>query len=344
MPYTETDFAEKPLSYKITHPLPLVPESTLLRGPNLLQWSRFIETTLKSRQLYKHCTEHPLTADHPHYAAWDAEEQFILGWLSTFTLAPDFRDRFPHQKTVKGFWDQATKFCGRENDWWRIYALAAQASNLKQGSLSISDYALAHKKAWDEVDHYLPTDDPKCKTYQNMLILRIMGFLNGLNREYEAIRRRALHNKDGPPDLETLVQELQEEESHLLLHGTPTSDPAESSALLAAPAAAAGQSSALLPTPAAAARPAKTPVCTYCGKPGHWKNKCTKRLNDWRKKKEADSKAMLAQSESSPAPSTSTTALDSIQAELARLRDQVAAMQPSSTAYFGTFGRPDYTD
>ncbi|XP_078447011.1 uncharacterized protein LOC144715879 [Wolffia australiana] len=250
MPYTETDFAEKPLSYKITHPLPLVPESTLLRGPNLLQWSRFIETTLKSRQLYKHCTEHPLTADHPHYAAWDAEEQFILGWLSTFTLAPDFRDRFPHQKTVKGW----------------------------------------------------------------------------------------------PSGSRALVQELQEEESHLLLHGTPTSDPAESSALLAAPAAAAGQSSALLPTPAAAARPAKTPVCTYCGKPGHWKNKCTKRLNDWRKKKEADSKAMLAQSESSPAPSTSTTALDSIQAELARLRDQVAAMQPSSTAYFGTFGRPDYTD
>ncbi|XP_078445147.1 uncharacterized protein LOC144714299 [Wolffia australiana] len=313
MPYTETDFAEKPLSYKITHPLPLVPESTLLRGPNLLQWSRFIETTLKSRQLYKHCTEHPLTADHPHYAAWDAEEQFILGWLSTFTLAPDFRDRFPHQKTVKG-------------------------------ALCRSPIMLSHKKAWDEVDHYLPTDDPKCKTYQNMLILRIMGFLNGLNREYEAIRRRALHNKDGPPDLETLVQELQEEESHLLLHGTPTSDPAESSALLAAPAAAAGQSSALLPTPAAAARPAKTPVCTYCGKPGHWKNKCTKRLNDWRKKKEADSKAMLAQSESSPAPSTSTTALDSIQAELARLRDQVAAMQPSSTAYFCTFGRPDYTD
>ncbi|XP_078443986.1 uncharacterized protein LOC144713291 [Wolffia australiana] len=344
MPFTETDFLEKPLSYKVAHPLPSVPETTLLRGPNLLPWMRFVETTLKARQLFKHCTEDPLTIDHPHYAAWDVEDQFILGWMYAYTLAPDFRDRLPHQKTVKGFWDQVRSFCGRESDWWRLYSLASQASNLRQGSLTISEYALAHKKMWDEVDYYLPPDDPTSKTFQNVLLLRIMGFLNGLNREYDDVRRRALHRKEGPPALEELVKELQEEESHFLLHGTPSSGPpGESTALLSA-LPSGGKAPSILPTPTSAAPPAGTTICSYCGKPGHGKNKCKKRLNDWRKKKEAaEGKAMVAHSDSS-STSPSAVTMDQLQADLARLRDQMAALQNPSTAYFGGFGGPDYTD
>ena len=68
----------------------MVPESTCLWGPNILPWRRFIETTLKARQLFKHCTEAPLAPTHPHFAAWEAEENFILGWLYIGTLAPEF--------------------------------------------------------------------------------------------------------------------------------------------------------------------------------------------------------------------------------------------------------------
>ena len=77
--FTDADFLDKPLSHKVTHLLPPVPESMHLNGLNFLKWQRFVETTLRSRQLFKHCTGTPLTATHPHYAAWDAEEQFILG-------------------------------------------------------------------------------------------------------------------------------------------------------------------------------------------------------------------------------------------------------------------------
>ena len=72
--FTDADFLDKPLSYKVTHPLPPAPESIGLNGPNFLKWQQFVETTLRSRQLFKHCTGTPLTATHPHYAAWDAEE------------------------------------------------------------------------------------------------------------------------------------------------------------------------------------------------------------------------------------------------------------------------------
>ena len=137
----------------------------------------------------------------------------------THSLTPEFHDRFPHQKTVKGFWDQAHHFCGRGGDYWMLFSLISRADALRQGSLSISEYVLAHQTLWDEVDHNLPTDDPKCRSYQNTLLTRLLGFLSGLNQEYDDICRRALRCKDGLPKLADLVKELQEEESHSLLHG-----------------------------------------------------------------------------------------------------------------------------
>ena len=101
--FTDADFLDKPLSHKDTHPLPPVPESMHLNGPKILKWQWFTETTLRSRQLFEHCIGTPLIATHPHYIAWDAKEQFILGWFVTHSLTPEFHDRFPHQKTVKGF-------------------------------------------------------------------------------------------------------------------------------------------------------------------------------------------------------------------------------------------------
>ena len=53
----------------------------------------------------------------------------------------------------------------------------------------ITEYALAHKSLWDEVDYYLPVDDPLCQAFQNTLRIRLLGFLNGLNKEYADIRR-----------------------------------------------------------------------------------------------------------------------------------------------------------
>ena len=89
-----------------------------------------------------------------------------------------------------------------------LFNLISQAHALRQGSLSISEYALVHQTLWDEVDHYLSTDDLKCRSYQNTLLTRLLGFLSGLNREYDDIRHRALRYKDGLPKLIDLVKEL----------------------------------------------------------------------------------------------------------------------------------------
>ncbi|XP_078446817.1 P-loop containing nucleoside triphosphate hydrolases superfamily protein isoform X2 [Wolffia australiana] len=168
--------------------------------------------------------------------------------------------------------------------------LVAKASNLRQAALSISDYALEHKKLWDEVDYYLPTDDPTCKSFQNTLRLRFLGFLYGLNKEYDDTRRRALHRKDGLPSIDDLVKELQEEESHFHVLGTLSPEAArDSTALLARHPSSA-------PAPTAEVAPSVL-ICSYCSKPGHLRKWCKKRQYDNRKKKETtDGKAMVASS------------------------------------------------
>ena len=220
-------------SHKVTHPLSPALDPARLSGPNFLKWKRFVETTLRARQLFKHCTAPPLPVTHAHYAAWDAEEQFILGWLVTHTLTPEFHDHFPHQKTVKCFWDQAQAFCGLEDDNWQLFSCISRALALRQGTLTISDYFITYQAHWDEVDYYMPTDDPTCLSYRNFLKMRLLTFLNGLNREYAEIRKRALRCKEGLPTFASLVKELKEEESHSLLHGASITDIArDSSALL----------------------------------------------------------------------------------------------------------------
>ena len=116
--FTDADFAEKPPSHKIGVCLPIPSDSQRLRGPNILQWMTYVETTLHARLLFKHCSHPPLSSTSPHFAAWQAEEHFIRGWLLNQTLHPDIYSKFRNRLTVKYFWDQAKAFGGSDRDNW----------------------------------------------------------------------------------------------------------------------------------------------------------------------------------------------------------------------------------
>ena len=163
-----------------------------------------------------------------------------MGWLVTHTLTLEFHNRFPLQKTVKFFWDQAQAFCGLEDDNWQLFSCISRALALRQGTLTISDYSITYQAYWDEVDYYMPTDDPTCLSYRNFLKMRLLTFLNGLNWEYAEIRKRALRCKEGLPTFVSLVKELKEKESHSLLHGASVTYIARDSSALLTQAASVG--------------------------------------------------------------------------------------------------------
>ena len=216
-------------------------------------------------------------------------------------------------------------FCSQDRDNWHLFELIARAQGLRQGTLTIMEYALAHKSLWDEVDYYLPVDVPLCQAFQNTLHTRLLGFLNGLNKEYVDIRRRALCNKGGLPTIDSLVKELQEEETGLRVHGNPAVDAShESTALLAMPS-----------PPSALDQPSSAMICSYWGRSGHLRNRCCKRHHDNQQKKNGkEAKAMVAQS-APPPPSTSSSIVEQLQANLAHLTAQVTAMHaPTPIAFF----------
>ena len=208
-----------------------------------------------------------------------------------------------------------------------MFELVAHAQGLRQGTLKIMEFALAHKSLWDEVDYYLPVDDPLCQAFKNTLRIRLLGFLNGLHKEYADIRHWALRNKGGLPTIDSLVKELQEEEIGLRVHGNPAVDASrESTALLATPS----------PSTGASDQPSPAMIYSYYGRSGHLRNRGRKRQYDnQQKKNEKEAKAMVSQS-APPPPSTSSSVVEQLQTDLARLTTQVTAMHaPTPTIFFG---------
>ena len=230
-----------------------------------------------------------------------------------------------------------------------LFSLISRAHALRQGSLSISEYALAYQTLWDEVDYYLPTDDPKCRSYQNTLLTRLLGFLSGLNREYDDIRRQALRCKDGLPKLADLVKELQEEESHFLLHGRPPMETTRDSCALLTPMTSSG---ILGQTPSASKGSSSADiVCSHCRRVGYTRDRCFKLHPELVRKKKTSSKALLTQADSSiSVPSSSATSskadgsvttMEQLQVDFAHLNAQLSTMTAmqtsSSTSFFGAF-------
>ena len=138
------------------------------------------------------------------------------------------------------------------------------------------------------MDYYLPTDDPKCLSYQNTLLTCLLGFLSGLNREYDDIRRRALQCKNGFPKLAELVKELEEEESHFLLHGFPATEVTRDLSVLLTPVTSTGLLGRTPSTTGVSKAPIPTGiVCSYCSRAGHTLDKWYKFAPDLKKKKKS---------------------------------------------------------
>ncbi|XP_078437279.1 uncharacterized protein LOC144707896 [Wolffia australiana] len=308
--YTEADFADKLPSSKIGTPLPVPVDSQRLRGPNILQWMTFVETTLQARLLFKHCTHPPIPKMSPYFSAWQVEEHFIRSWLLNQTLHPEIYSKFRNRLTVKAFWDQAHSFGGSDQNNWRLFRISTSLSKIVQGTMSIADYAMAHREKWDDIDYYAPGEGTDNADRRVTVQLRLMGFLAGLNPAYDAISSQALKRAEGLPDFDSLVQELTEAESHSQFRS-----PLRGSYI--------GLLCSSHPT-------------VY---DSHWTGTgegTSERLNresrgppKKREPKEVKDKALIAET-SSPG----STSVDQL-AEVARLTAMVSAMQSQSTASFG---------
>ena len=110
-----------------------------------------VTLTLHGCQVGDHLTEIPKSGANLEYKRWKAEEFLILSWM-LMSITPEMRRDFLFCDTVKELWDEIQKFNEEQNHDWRIYELNGQASQARQGSENVLQYASKLKAIWREID------------------------------------------------------------------------------------------------------------------------------------------------------------------------------------------------
>ncbi|GAV83806.1 UBN2_3 domain-containing protein [Cephalotus follicularis] len=207
-------------------------------------------------------------------------------------------------------WISAEKTFSKEKNTSQCYEIRKKLGDTKQKEMSVFQYYSTLKGLWHELDYYgpfnaiNPIDAATFQEWQDNH--RLFDFLAGLNVEFEPIRAQILSTKP-LPSLEDAFSSIQSEDTRRAAMALPA--PQERSALYSdstvTNVAFRGKTSG------AQARP--MPVCDYCGKEKHTRDRCWKlhgRPGD--KKKSQHSLFTTANSAIVPPPagqSSSTTTL-----------------------------------
>jgi len=135
--------------------------------------------------------------------------------------------------------------------------------NLKQGVRSVMDYVAELKSLWADADHCKPIQLPhsNCVAWVKKWIeeKRVIQFLRGLNKEFEA-RRSSMFHQPTLPSLEEAIAAISQEEFRLKVMNETTSSP---------------------PLPMFAATGVENRKCFNCGESGHLICGCPKPLKPY---------------------------------------------------------------
>ncbi|GAV66771.1 UBN2_3 domain-containing protein, partial [Cephalotus follicularis] len=170
-------------------------------------------------------------------------------------------------------WISAEKTFSKKKNTFQCYEIRKKLGDTKQKEMSVFQYYSTLKGLWHELGYYgpfnaiNPIDAATFQEWQDNH--RLFDLLKGLNVEFEPIRAQILSTKP-LPYLEDAFSSIQSEDTRRAAMALPA--PQERSALysdsIVANVAFRGKTSG------AQARP--MPVCDYCGKEKHKRDRCWK--------------------------------------------------------------------
>ena len=203
----------------------------------------------------------PLKTDRMH-GAWRRCNNMVVSWI-VHSVATSIRQSILWMDKAEEIWrDLKSRYS--QGDLLRISDLQQEASTMKQGSLTVTEYFTRLRVIWDEIENFRP--DPVCSCNircscnaftiiaQRKLEDRAMQFLRGLNDQYTNIRSHVLL-MDPIPAISKIFSYVAQQERQLLGNAGPgiNFEPKDISI-----------------------NAAKT-VCEFCGRTGHMENVCYKK-------------------------------------------------------------------
>ena len=238
--------------------------SPVLDSTNYHSWSRSMITALSAKnklEFVDGSAPEPLKTDRT-YGAWRRCNNMVLSWI-VHSVATSIRQSILWMDKAEDIWrDLKSRYS--QGDLLRISDLQQEASTLRQGTLSVTEYFTRLRVIWDEIENFRP--DPACTCNircscsafaiiaQRKLEDRAMQFLRGLNDQYTNIRSHVLL-MDPIPAITKIFSYVAQQERKLLGNSSPNLnfDPKDVSINVA-----------------------KT-ICDYCGRIGHTENICYKK-------------------------------------------------------------------
>nr|KYP52666.1 hypothetical protein KK1_025408 [Cajanus cajan] len=143
-------------------------------------------------------TEPPV--DDQHYNAWRRCNNMVASWIVNFVSLP-IRHSIVWMNKGEDIWrDLKTLYA--QGDLLRVSELQREASSIKQGELSVTEYFTKLRIIWDELDNYRPElickypNKCSCDILPSITQRRVedqaMQFLRGLNDQYSNVQSHIL--------------------------------------------------------------------------------------------------------------------------------------------------------
>ncbi|KAM0020684.1 putative retrotransposon gag domain, retrotransposon Copia-like protein [Helianthus debilis subsp. tardiflorus] len=246
------------------------------------------------------------------FMAWMSCDAMVKGWLTT-AMEKDIRASVKYANTADEIWKDLKERFGKESAP-RAYELKQTLNVTRQDGMSVSAYYTKLRRIWDEINTVLPTpkctcDECKCEVGKRLVELkekeRLYEFLLGLDGDFAVIRTQILAMKPTPNLRNAYHMVAEDEQQRNVTTGKR-----------AVPEVTAFQANRKETQPIKkpwqknekAGNTNKVDHCTFCGKDGHNKEGCFKRIGypEWwpgkAKKENFKPKAAFADTVSSPVP------------------------------------------
>nr|XP_019703440.1 uncharacterized protein LOC109505397 [Elaeis guineensis] len=128
-------------------------------------------------------------------AQWRMENSAVLAFLLNI-MTPNVARSVQLLETAQKVWETVAQIFSQKQNSAQAFEIRSQLRQLRQGDLSITEYATELKHLWSEADHYkifVPQCSIDVDGFQKYLEEeRVQDFLYGLNPEYESVRVQLL--------------------------------------------------------------------------------------------------------------------------------------------------------
>ncbi|XP_056864263.1 uncharacterized protein LOC108807849 [Raphanus sativus] len=248
--------------------------SIKLDGSNFDDWEAAMKIALDSKNkigFVDGSLPRPLDSD-LNFRIWSRCNSLVKSWILNSVSTQIYRSILRLNDATDVWNDLHSRF--HMTNLPRTYNLTQEIQDLRQGSLSPSDYFTKLKTLWSSLESCEEADDPctcgkAARLYQKAERAKIVKFLAGLNESYAVIRRQIIMKKT-LPSLTEVYNILDQDDSQksfavatpaaFQVSETPASQPPPSSVCYVQTGAHKGK-----------------PICSFCNRVGHIAERCYKK-------------------------------------------------------------------